>query len=396
MNALSIALDSIWTHRLRSALTALGIVIGVFAVVTLTTLGSGVRSYVTNQFKSFGATLVTITPAMPGAAAKHQPGRFQGPPQNIPSTLTVGDANAILGRHSPAIARVVPVAILPIPVSAARGGSSGLSVLGTDQAYFSAEQLAFSSGKFTGNGIVLGQAAATALFPHVNNPKGRTLYLGKTVLTVSGVLKSTTGLTNAANHTVFMPVASGLKLAGLNNISEIVVQAKSNQTVNQAATTVTQVLNQRHPVHNFAVTKDSQMLTTINNTLSTITVFLSGLAAISLLVGGIGIMNIMLVTVTERFKEIGIRKALGARDGDILIQFLAESVLLALLGGAVGVALSAIASHLIGKIAGFPAGLTIGSVGLATGFSLLVGVVFGVLPALRASRLMPADALRTE
>ncbi|MHB1955718.1 MAG: ABC transporter permease, partial [Sulfobacillus sp.] len=326
MNALGIALDSIWTHRLRSALTALGIVIGVFAVVTLTSLGAGVRSYVTSQFKSFGATLVTVTPAMPGATATGHPGRFHGPPQNVPSTLTVGDVNAILGRHSSAIARVVPVAVLPLPVSTTPGGYSGLSVLGTDQAYFSAEQLAFSSGKFSGNGIVLGHAAAATLFPHVGNPTGRTLYLGKTVLTVSGVLKSTTGLTNAANQTVFMPVASGLKLADLNNISQIVVQAADNQSVNQAATVLTQVLDQRHPVHDFAVTKDSQMLTTINNTLSTITVFLSGLAAISLLVGGIGIMNIMLVTVTERFKEIGIRKSLGARDGDILIQFLAESV----------------------------------------------------------------------
>ncbi len=395
MNAFSIALDSIWSHRLRSALTALGIVIGVFAVVTLTSLGSGVSSYVSGQFKVFGATLVTVSPATPGHTGKHGHPRFS-PVGNVPSTLTMGDVRAIAARHSPSIARVVPMAIIPAPIGTAPNQSVGLSVVGTNASYFPAEQMKFARGVFNGSGAVLGSKAEKALFGKQKHVVGRTVYLGKTALVVSGILKASTGITSTSNNMVFIPVSTGLTSVGLKTISEIIVQAKSDQSVNQAVSVVTRVMNQRHPIRNFAVTKDTAFLTTINKTLSTITTFLSGLAAISLLVGGIGIMNIMLVTVTERFREIGIRKALGARDGDILVQFLAESVLLALLGGAIGVGLSAVASHLIGKLAGFPAGLTVGSVVLAIGFSVGVGIVFGVLPALRASRLMPAEALRTE
>lgn len=395
MNAFSIALDSIWSHRLRSALTALGIVIGVFAVVTLTSLGSGVSSYVSGQFKVFGATLVTVAPATPGHTGKHGHPGFN-PGGSVPSTLTLGDVHAISALHSPAIARVVPIAVIPAPIGTSANGSSGLAVMGTTASYFPAEQIKFATGTFNGSGAVLGSKAAEALFGKQKHVMGRTVYLGKTALVVSGVLKAATGITSTSNNMVFIPVSTGLTSIGLKTISEIVVQAKSDQSVNQAVSAVTRVMNRRHPIRNFSVTKDTAFLTTINKTLSTITTFLSGLAAISLLVGGIGIMNIMLVTVTERFREIGIRKALGARDGDILVQFLAESVLLALLGGAIGVGLSAVASHLIGKLAGFPAGLTVGSVVLAIGFSVGVGIVFGVLPALRASRLMPAEALRTE
>lgn len=401
MNAFTIALDSIWAHRLRSALTALGIVIGVFAVVTLTSLGSGVKSYVSGQFSSFGATLITVSPSLPSAHGKlaHHP--FGGGPKqnfgNIPSTLTLGDATAIGALHAPSIAHVAPLVLLPITVSTSSTGSSGISATGTTAQYFKAEQLTFSHGAFKGQGVVLGASAAHTLFPQLKNPIGQKLYLGQSALSVTGVLNSASGLlSKTSNASVFVPIAAGLQIAGLHNISEIIVQASGNSQVNAAGNAITKVLNRRHPSGDFSVTKDTQILSTINNTLSTITTFLSGLAAISLLVGGIGIMNIMLVTVTERFREIGIRKALGARDSDILVQFLAESVLLSLLGGAVGVILSAIASQMIGQLAGFSAGLTFDAVALAVGFSLLVGIVFGVIPALRAARLMPAEALRTE
>jgi putative ABC transport system permease protein len=399
MNAFSIALDSIWAHRLRSALTALGIVIGVFAVVTLTSLGSGVRSYVSGQFSSFGATLITVTPALPHASS--QKPRFGGGPNNnfinVPSTLTVSDATAISSAHSPDISQVAPVAVLPVTVSLTPGGFSGLAATGTTSSYFRAQQLSFATGRFTRNGAVLGSSALHTLFPGVKNPIGRTIYVGQTLLPVTGVLNSASGLlSKAANNTIFVYVSTGLKISGLHNISEILVAASGNTHVNGAGMVIARVLTRRHPSRDFTVTKDTQILKTINNTLSTITTFLSGLAAISLLVGGIGIMNIMLVTVTERFREIGIRKALGARDSDILVQFLAESVLLSLLGGAIGVLLSALASHMIGQLAGFSAGLTLDAVALAVGFSLLVGIVFGVIPAFRAARLMPAEALRTE
>ncbi len=399
MNAFAIALDSIWRHRLRSALTALGVVIGVFAVVTLTSLGTAVKSYVTGQFSSIGATVITVTPANPAATghAHHLFGGGGAAFGEPPSTLTVADATAIASAHSSAIRRVAPLADLPIPVSLNGQGSAGNPVNGVTAAYFGIEQLKFAHGGFTGGGVVLGSEAARNLFPHVKNPVGRTVYLGGTPFRVTGVLAPAGGFAaEATNPTVFAPVRAGLKVAGLSTVSELVVQASSDAAVNQAATVVNRVLTRRHPARNFAVTKDTTLLSTIQKTLSTITAFLSGLAAISLVVGGIGIMNIMLVTVTERFREIGIRKAMGARDSDILWQFLAESVLLAVLGGAVGLVLSAVASGLVGRLAGFPAGLTVSAVVVALAFSVAVGVAFGVLPALRAARLMPVEALRTE
>jgi putative ABC transport system permease protein len=396
VNAFAIALDSIWRHRLRSTLTALGVVIGVFAVVTLTSLGTSVKAYVTGQFSKVGATLITVAPANPGSASqKHRFGG--GGIGTAPSTLTVADANAILARHSPSIASVSPVADIPVTIGTTPGGSSGLPITGVSASYFTMEQLPFAHGRFSGTGVVLGHSAASILFPHTKNPVGDTVYIGQQAFTVSGLLQKGSGIAALeSDHMVFMPVAAGLKLAGLTTVADIVVNASSPSNVNAAANLVTRIMASRHPSKNFAVTKATQLLSTITSTLSTITTFLAGLAAISLLVGGIGIMNIMLVTVTERFKEIGIRKAMGARDSDVLVQFVAESILLALLGGAVGVGLSAIASGIVARLAGFPGGLTLGAVVLALVFSILVGGVFGVLPAMRAARLMPVDALRTE
>jgi putative ABC transport system permease protein len=405
VNAFAIALDSIWRHRLRSALTALGVVIGVFAVVTLTSLGAGVQSYVTGAFSNIGATIITVSPSNPQPTHAHKTRRriFGGGGGgaitigSTPSTLTVADTDAILAAHAHSITRAAPVADLPVLVSSAPAGQVTAAVEGTTGAYFAIERLAYGHGRWNGTGAVLGQKAAQDLFPGVADPVGRTITVGKRTFTVAAVLRSASGIQALeANHVVFVPVAAGLKLAGLTTVSEIVVEARSTGAVNQAANVVTTVMNRRHPSHNFTVVKNSQLVSTITSTLSTITTFLAGLAAISLLVGGIGIMNIMLVTVTERFREIGIRKAMGARDGDILTQFLAESVLLALLGGGIGIGLSAIASSIVAHLAKLPSGLTVGSVVLALIFSIAVGVVFGVLPALRAARLMPVEALRTE
>ena len=401
MNAISIAFDSIWSHRLRSALTALGIVIGVFAVVTLTSLGAAVNHYVSGQFAGLGATILTISPATPAASGQHHPhhhfgrGGF-GPAGPVPSTLTVADANAIRS-HASAVRSVAPLAQLPLIVSVPGHGPSGLSVVGTTGAYFSLENLTFSHGRYESSGVVLGSGAAKTLFPHLTSPIGQTVVVGSSRLSVDGVLMANKGIAAAqSSNVVFLAVTRGLKLAGLNKVSEIVVRATSNNTVNRADRQVARIMDRRHPNRDFQVTKNSALLSTVTSTLSTITTFLSGLAAISLLVGGIGIMNIMLVTVAERFREIGIRKAMGARDGDILVQFLAESVLLSLLGGAVGMGLAAVAAGIIGHLAGFAAGLTASAVVLALAFSIVVGAVFGVLPAFRAARLMPTDALRTE
>ncbi len=401
MNAFGIAFDSIWSHRTRSGLTALGVVIGVFAVVTLTSLGAAVNSYVSGQFSSLGARVITVSPAVPAAkgsaaSGRHHFGGGGGAFADVPSTLTPADASAI-ARAGGAIAAVAPVVDLPTTVSPTLGGSSGVVAVGTTAAYFRVEQATFAHGRFDASGVVLGHKAAQSLFPGVRNPVGRTLYIDAKAVPVSGVLAAGKGLAgDLVDPDVYLPVTRGLSIAGLDTVSEIVVLARTNGDVGEAATTTRTVLDARHPSHDFSVTEATEILKTVKSTLSTITAFLSGLAAISLLVGGIGIMNIMLVTVTERFREIGIRKALGARDGDILIQFLAESVLLAVLGGAVGTAFAALAAAVISGYVGFATGLTVSAVSLALGFSIVVGGVFGVLPAIRAARLMPAEALRSE
>lgn len=405
MNAWSIALDSIWHHKLRSTLTALGVVIGVFAVVTLTSLGAGVRNYVTSQFNSFGADLITVAPAAPPApkASGSGGGPFGGPNAFVqtPSTLTVADAQAIAGLGGGQVRAALPVATAAAHVLAGAAVAPVSVVQGVTAPYFAAERLHFAAGGVGAgfsSGAVLGHAVALALSPgDAAGAVGRALTINGSRSTVVGVLAPAGNQFGvSADGSVFVPVDIALTLSGTSTVSQIIVRATSTGAVHGAVAAITQLMDQRHPLKDFAVVTAGQILKTIQQTLSVITSVLGGIAAISLLVGGIGIMNIMLVTVTERVREIGTRKAMGARDGDILVQFLVESVLLALLGGAIGTALSALVGGVVGKVAKIPLGLTDSSVALALGFSVLVGAVFGVLPALNAARLMPADALRSE
>ncbi len=405
MNAWTIALDSIWHHKLRSALTALGIVIGVFAVVTLTSLGAGVQRYISGQFNSFGADLITVLPAPPGAQQRldaashggHAVGGHVGGFGQAPSTLTVADAQAIAALKG--VTAVAPVVQAPAQVSQGSTDAPASSVLGTTASYFAIQSLKFAAGGVTGglaSGAVLGHEVASTLFG-TSAPVGQSVDVGGKPYTVLGVLAAAgTGLGGDPDRTVYIPVAAALTLAGTTRLSEIVVEADGNANVPAASAAVQRLLDQRHTVKDFAVVTAGQILATISSTLSVITSVLGGIAAISLLVGGIGIMNIMLVTVTERVREIGTRKALGARDGDILVQFLVEAVLLAVLGGLVGTGLSALAGRIVGQIVHFAIGLTPWSVLAALAFSIGVGVLFGVLPAMNAARLMPAEALRSE
>ncbi|MDA8206745.1 MAG: ABC transporter permease [Thermaerobacter sp.] len=402
MNALAIAWDSIWHHRTRSLLTALGIVIGVFAVVTLTSLGGAVKTYVNQKFSGVGANLMTVIPALPQASGHHphfgRGGGAGGPNAfiSVPSTLTPADLQSLLKlRHS---AIQTAAATLAVPQLIMRKGVSpgNASVLGVTSAYFRIQNSRFEAGRFSSAGVVLGHSLAQEFFGK-KSPVGQSVAVGGSSYTVSGVLKPVASAPGShPNTTAFLPLPTALKLAHQSTVSNIIVAAKSASLVNKASRQVTRTLLKTHRSHNFRIETAKAILNTVTSTTSVITDFLAGIAGISLLVGGIGIMNIMLVTVSERFREIGVRKALGARDADILVQFLAESVLLALIGGALGTILAGIATHVVGQAIGLSANLTTESVVVATAFSLSVGAVFGVLPAMRAARLMPADALRTE
>ena len=399
MNAWAIALDSIWHHKLRSALTALGIVIGVFAVVTLTSLGTSVKTYISDQFNGIGADVITVSPASAHSTSGGRHGRAGGAFRAAPSTLTVADAQAIAGLTADHVQAAAPVALAIAQVSVGSNTDPNASILGTSPSYFTIEHLQFAAGgapSGSGPSIVLGHAAAHSLFGSTS-AIGQTVTVGTTSYTVFGVLQPSGSIIGGnPDQTVYIPVANALALAGTTYVSEIVAAADTSAQVPGAAAAVKALMGQRHPLNDFSVITAGQILSTINSTLSVITSVLAGIAAISLIVGGIGIMNIMLVTVTERIREIGTRKALGARNSDILVQFLVEAVLLAVLGGAIGTGLSALASRIVGHIIKFPIGLTLSSVIAALAFSIGVGVIFGVLPAMNAARLMPAEALRSE
>lgn len=398
MNALSIALDSIWHHRVRSLLTALGIIIGVFAVVTLTALGGGVSKYVNQKFSTVGANLITVIPALPSTHSHHK-GLGGGPHggfSNVPSTLTTKDVAALNHAHNSSIKNASGQVTVPSLIKRSHHAPYAAAVMGVSSPYFSIQNLTIAQGSFGSTNVVLGHSLAHALFPHTK-AIGHTVSIDGHSYAVSGILKSSQGSPGShPNDTAYMPLNSALSAMGRSTISAIVIAASSAQTVTHAVSAARHILLKRHPSHAFKIVTSQQILSTITHTTSVITDFLAGVAGISLLVGGIGIMNIMLVTVSERFREIGIRKSLGARNSDILIQFLSESVLLAVIGGLLGTILSGIAVHFIGKGIGIATNLTVSSVMTAVIFSLAVGVIFGVLPAMRAAKLMPADALRTE
>lgn len=398
MNTLAIAWDSIWHHRTRSFLTALGVIIGVFAVVTLTSLGSGVQNYVNQKFATIGANLITVVPALPSSHNKgqHHIGPGGGAAfANVPSTLTLNDVNALDHSHHSAL--VSAAGVITVPDLISRGAKTPqASIMGVSQPYYGMQNLKTSNGSLNGSGVVLGHSVAHALFGK-KSAIGQSVKVGTTSYPVTGVLASAQGAPGSdPNNTAYLPLKTALTVSNQKDVSEIILDASTAQTVNQAVTAASHILGQRHPSHNYRIVTSQEILKTVTSTTSVITDFLAGIAGISLLVGGIGIMNIMLVTVSERFREIGIRKALGARNSDILIQFLSESVLLAVIGGMLGTALSGLATHIVAKAVGIPAGLTAGSVITALLFSIGVGAVFGVLPAMRAARLMPAEALRTE
>ncbi len=398
MNALGIAWDSIWHHRTRSFLTALGIVIGVFAVVTLTSLGGAVKTYVNSKFSGIGANLITVVTSLPSSGSHHGFGHGGGRNAfvSVPSTLTPGDLNAILHLHQPAIATATATIAVPDLISHAGSIANNASILGVTAPYFGMQNVSFEKGRFTHTGIVLGSSLAKSFFGKTD-PIGKTVKVADTAYPVTGVLKSAQGAPGSdPDETAYLPLQTAMALSHQSTVTDMVISAKTAQLVPKAVKEATAILLKRHPSHNFKIETAQEILSTVTSTTSVITDFLAGIAGISLLVGGIGIMNIMLVTVSERFREIGVRKALGARDGDILVQFLSESILLAFIGGFLGTVLAGIATAVVGKAVGIPAALTTQSVVVAVVFSIAVGAVFGVLPAMRAARLMPAEALRTD
>ncbi len=405
------ALTALTASKLRSTLTMLGIVIGTAAVITLLSVGQGVEGYINNQFNALGTHLLFVWPRLGGS----QRTQFTSFNQ---TTLTERDAGALDNPlRVPDAASVAPLLRLD---ALARFGRKDIvtTVRGADADYGAARNLRLVSGRFIAEDDVLararvaviGQTVLEELFPAGANPLNQTLRLNDVPFRVIGVLEERGGnqFANDDNQVIVPISAARGRLndlrapTGLPGVSVILMQASADEALDAVKFDSIGTLRDTHHISyrdddDFTVLSQNDLLATFGQISAAVTLFLGAIAGISLVVGGIGIMNIMLVTVTERTREIGLRKAVGAKRRDILIQFLVESMTLAVLGGLIGVAIGVTGAMLIAGLSQeFAPRVSPVTIALSTGMSALVGLVAGLYPALRAARLNPIEALRYE
>ncbi len=393
-------------NKLRSGLTTLGILIGVGAVILLIAVGQGSGAAVQARISSLGSNLLMVTRQAGGfgRAAASRTGT-----QSRTTNLTVSDAQLLAtSDQDPDVGVVAPVASTSQTATYAGATTTINQVVGTYPAYLPISNDVIATGSsfsaddvnYDRKVVVIGQTVVTNLFGTID-PLGKTIQLGGVPYTVIGTLAAKGGGStfNDPDNVALAPLTSVQNsLTGFGSLSEIAVQATGADQANAAQAEVTNLLLQAHhdtaATADFSVTNEASLLSTAQSTTQTFTVLLAAVAAISLLVGGIGVTNILLVTVTERTREIGIRKALGAPRGAILGQFLIEAVLLSVVGGALGVIAGVIGSRF--TIDGIKPVLVPSSILLAFGVSAVIGLVFGSLPANRAAKLHPIEALRHE
>jgi putative ABC transport system permease protein len=403
----AIAVRGIAANRLRSALTMLGILIGVGSVILLVAVGTGSSAAVKKQLDSLGTNTLTV---FKSGGFGGFGGRSRTGTQSRQITLTAADVTALQDPvNAPDIAEVAPT-VNASPTGTYQGSTYAPGrFIGTTANYAAiTNNSVVEGGFFTAADVdqhhkvvVLGATVVTNLFGTGVNPVGDSVQFGNGTFRVIGVLKSkgTNGVQDQDDIAIAPVTAVQDVLTGTTGgYNGITLQAASSNRAGAAQSEVESILNARHPsttgTSSFQVLNQASLIATSNSTNHVLTVLLGAVAAISLLVGGIGVMNIMLVTVTERTREIGIRKAIGARRTDILGQFLVEAVLLSLIGGIAGVVAGVVGSRF--RIVGIQPVVQLYSVGLAFGVALLVGLFFGIYPANRAASLRPIEALRYE
>ncbi|MFZ2361401.1 MAG: ABC transporter permease [Anaerolineae bacterium] len=403
---LRVALKALTAHKMRSVLTMLGVVIGVAAVIALVAVGNGAQAQVVSQFESLGSNLLTVSPMVNFGFSREGL-------QESSASLSNADVAAIQGLAT-AVATAAPQYNSNATVTQS-GNTTNLTINGVTADYAAVRNWDLARGRFLTDEdnedlamvVVLGQTAVEDLFGStLVNPVGQTVRINRQNYTVVGVLESKgqSGFGNQDSVAMIPLRTAQLKLggAGTQTISQINLQVASAAEMDLAQAQVTAILRTRRGLSasqdaDFTVQNQADIVSTISETTGTFTTLLGSIAAISLLVGGIGIMNIMLVSVTERTREVGLRKAVGAKRGDILLQFLAEAIVLSVLGGLIGVALGIGGAQVITPLLGYSQALvTPQSVALALAVSLGIGIFFGLYPANRAAALNPIDALRYE
>ncbi len=386
-----LALDGIGANKLRSGLTMLGVIIGVAAVVSLVSIGQGAREQATEQLGTMAPDHLMVFAGGMGA-------RMEGPRARPSVLLTPEDTAAIAGLEGVLAACSVVDFTAEVVVDDRRVTGT---LVATEPDAAPTFRLVVAEGRFLDagdrRGIVLGARLAGRLFPE-GGALGQEVLLVDSAFTVLGVLApQPSAVMYDFDRRGYISLADADELGMRAGLGHIAVRAEGRDRVSALAQAIEELVQTRHPGARFTIMHQQAMIEAIDSVLSVLTGVLTGIASISLVVGGIGIMNIMLATVTERTREIGIRKAIGARDRDILIQFLAEAAVLSVLGGLLGIALGLGGARLASRIiAHLPVATPWWGIGLAFGFSLAVGVVFGVWPALRAARMAPVAALRYE
>lgn len=396
---LTMSKDALMSNRIRSALTMLGVIIGVASVIMLISIGEGARAYIHRELGNLGTNILLVVPGKTSAK-----GGFHPPEASTIRKLIYDDA-VIIKKRTKHVADAVPVFLGSSKIKYLNQSRDN-SVAGVTETYFDMRNLAVESGRFISESdvdskrkvAVLGRTVKRDLFGD-KNALGTLVTVGDSKYRVIGVMEKK-GVTLGIDFDdiVFIPTTSAQELFDTDRLFNITIKVKSSKELAEATAEIKQILMKRHAGReDFTVMSQDEMLGVMTKVLNILTAVLAGIAAISLLVGGIGIMNIMLVSVRERIREIGIRKALGAKNRDILIQFLSESVALSLLGGSIGVLLgSAISLGLPYFLEFLPTQISWWSIFIAFFFSASVGIFFGVYPARKASLYDPITALRYE
>ena len=411
IESIRLAMRGLAANKLRAALTMLGIIIGVGAVIALLSIGEGVEAAITEEIQGIGSNLIFVVPG----SLEHGGASFGA---GSLASLTLDDAEAIADPlNCPAVAAVAPVFTRNAQVIY-RNQNAYASITGTTPDYAFVRNAEVTEGRFidaqdlaaSSRVAVLGARLATTLFD-VESPLGGTIRIDRTPFRVIGILAEIGGAGprgSSDDDAVIMPISTAqtrifgsiIARGGGRAVSLIHASAVDSERVELAIEQITELLRERHRIEyqedDFSVTSQQDILGVFNQITDILTIFLGSIAAISLLVGGIGIMNIMLVSVTERTREIGIRKAVGARRRDITIQFMIEAMVLSIIGGIVGIGFGALAAAIVNATGVLTTRISIQAIVLAVSFSLAVGLFFGIYPAMRAGSLNPIDALRYE
>jgi len=409
------ALESLNGNKMRSGLTVLGIVIGVAAVIAMLAVGNGAQASITGSISSIGTNLLFV---FSGSQAGPPGGPGSGRSGNNDRPLTLSDAEAIADPFAAPSVELVAPAIQGNGTLTYAGENTTTSISGVTPTYATVRNMELAEGEFVNEEhilgrmsvVVLGPETATTIFGHADGVIGETIRIEGQPFRVIGVtVPKGGGAFGSEDNAAYIPFTTAqarlIKKSTRDEVDVIFIQAISAEAVPLAADEVSNIVRQRHRtpigIDDFTVFTQQDFLSTFATITGVLTIFLGGIAGISLLVGGIGIMNIMLVSVTERTREIGLRKALGARKKDILLQFLTESSLLSLIGGIIGIMFGWLIAFIVGKVAAATGNNFTPIVGtdaiiLSTSFSAIIGLFFGIYPASRAANLEPVEALRYE